>query len=96
MERLRKIAIPVLVLIAVSAIGAQRGSASTITSTTAAVAIQAEGTSAAEVQMLPQPMRPYVHVFAAFGITWLLILGYALTVGKRMDEVQSEVERHHS
>jgi CcmD family protein len=48
---------------------------------------------------LPQPnteartMRAYWHVFIAFGVVWLLLFGYALTVGRRFGKLEEEVRR---
>ena len=38
-------------------------------------------------------MRAYWHVFIAFAATWLLLFGYALTVGRRFGQLESELQR---
>jgi len=38
-------------------------------------------------------MRAYWHVFIAFAATWLLLFGYALTVGRRFGRLEQEVQR---
>jgi CcmD family protein len=38
-------------------------------------------------------MRAYWHVFIAFAATWLLLFGYALTVGRRFGRLEEEVQR---
>jgi CcmD family protein len=38
-------------------------------------------------------MRAYWHVFIAFAATWLLLFGYALTMGRRFGRLEQEVQR---
>jgi CcmD family protein len=38
-------------------------------------------------------MRAYWHVFIAFAATWLLLFGYALTVGRRFGRLEEEIQR---
>lgn len=38
-------------------------------------------------------MRAYWHVFAAFAITWLLLFGYAVTIGRRFGRLEEEIRR---
>jgi CcmD family protein len=38
-------------------------------------------------------MRAYWHVFAAFAATWLLLFGYALSLGRRFGRLEEEVRR---
>ncbi len=38
-------------------------------------------------------MRPYWHVFIAFGITWALIFGFALSIGRRFGRLEVEIQR---
>jgi CcmD family protein len=38
-------------------------------------------------------MRAYWHVFIAFAATWLLLFGYALSVGRRFGRLESELQR---
>lgn len=48
---------------------------------------------------LPQPntgartMRAYWHVFIAFAVVWLLLFGYALTLGRRFGKLEEELRR---
>lgn len=46
-----------------------------------------------EGPMLPRAMRPFYHVFAAFALSWLLVLGYAVSVRRRMDQLEGELNR---
>jgi CcmD family protein len=41
----------------------------------------------------PRTMRDYWHVFIAFAITWLLLFGYALSLGRRFSRLEAEVRR---
>jgi CcmD family protein len=47
----------------------------------------------APTEVLPLSMRPFYHVFAAFGLAWLLIFGYAVSVRRRLASLEREVER---
>ncbi len=38
-------------------------------------------------------MRAYWHVFVAFAITWALLFGFALSIGKRFGVLEEEVRR---
>jgi len=38
-------------------------------------------------------MRAYWHVFIAFAITWLLLFGFALSMGRRFGQLEEEVRR---
>lgn len=39
----------------------------------------------------PRTMRAYWHVFIAFAVTWLLLFGYALSLGRRWARLEREV-----
>jgi CcmD family protein len=45
------------------------------------------------VEVLPMSMRPLYHVYAAFGLAWLLIFGYAVSLRRRMTALEREVEQ---
>jgi CcmD family protein len=58
---------------------------------------QAQDASAVAQQPIqPRSMRPYWHVFLAFALVWLLLFGYALTVGRRFGRLEEEVRRLRS
>ena len=44
----------------------------------------------------PRTLRAYWHVFIAFAVTWLLLFGYALTVGRRFGRLEEELRRLRS
>lgn len=41
----------------------------------------------------PRTLRAYWHVFIAFAVTWALLFGYALTVGRRFGKLEEELRR---
>lgn len=41
----------------------------------------------------PRLQRAYLHVFLAFGVAWLLILAYAMTLGSRFSRLEKDLER---
>jgi CcmD family protein len=41
----------------------------------------------------PATLRAYWHVFAAFAIAWILLFGYALSLGRRFARVERELQR---
>ena len=41
----------------------------------------------------PRTLRAHWHVFVAFAIVWLLLFGYALSVGRRFGRLEDEVRR---
>ena len=42
----------------------------------------------------PRLQRAYLHVFLAFGIAWLMILGYGVTLGRRFNRLEEDLERY--
>jgi CcmD family protein len=40
----------------------------------------------------PRTLRAYWHVFVAFAAAWVLLFGYAVTVGQRMKRLERELE----
>jgi len=39
----------------------------------------------------PRTLRAYWHVFIAFALTWLLLFGYAISLGRRWARLEREV-----
>ncbi len=66
---------------------------------TANVAVTAtvaqEGTASGLPERAPAPrtLRAYWHLFIAFAVTWLLVFGYALTLGRRFGRLEEELRR---
>lgn len=40
----------------------------------------------------PRTLRAYWHVFIAFTLAWLLLFGYALSLGRRFGKVERELD----
>jgi len=40
----------------------------------------------------PRTLRAYWHVFIAFGLAWLFLFGYAVSLGRRFRSLEREVE----
>jgi CcmD family protein len=38
-------------------------------------------------------MRGYWHLFIAFAVTWLLLFGYAISLGRRFGKLERQLER---
>lgn len=59
---------------------------------------QAE-TAAQQGQFAPTPLgnvqsrtlRSYWHLFIAYAVTWVLVFGYALSIGRRFGKLEAEV-----
>jgi CcmD family protein len=45
----------------------------------------------AEELVLPRSMRPYWHVFLAFGLAWVLIGGYVYSMSQRFSRLEEEL-----
>ena len=46
---------------------------------------------------LPQPgqtTRPYWHLFAAFGVAWIALFGYAVSLNRRFQRLEEQVAAH--
>lgn len=41
----------------------------------------------------PRTLRAYWHLFIAFAVTWVLVFGYALTIGRRFSRLEEELRR---
>jgi len=40
----------------------------------------------------PRTLRAYWHVFIAFGLAWLFLFGYALSLGRRFRKLENEID----
>jgi CcmD family protein len=60
-------------------------------------AVQSPYAGSAELQASPErnapprTLRAHWHVFIAFALIWLLLFGYALTIGRRLKQVEDEI-----
>lgn len=50
------------------------------------------GVSFAERTGAPRTLRAYWHVFIAFAVTWLLLFGYALSLGTRWARLERRLQ----
>jgi CcmD family protein len=39
----------------------------------------------------PRTLRAHAHVYAAFAVTWLLLFGYAISIGRRARRLEDEL-----
>lgn len=40
-----------------------------------------------------QSLRPYAHVFWAYGLAWALVLGWVVSISRRWSRVEDDLER---
>jgi CcmD family protein len=50
-----------------------------------------EAAGVADRSAPPRTLRAYWHVFIAFALTWLLLFGYAISLGRRWARLEKEV-----
>ncbi|HYJ80428.1 MAG TPA: CcmD family protein [Longimicrobiaceae bacterium] len=102
MPRLRLLALALAAVAAVSAApasvmaqdsvaAAQPLSADSVTVDTSAVPFPVGAALPADARP-PRTLRAYWHVFIAFALAWLLVFGYALSLGRRFRRLEKEVE----
>jgi CcmD family protein len=91
MRRLLSILGISLALLAPAALRAQ--APDTTATSAAAVAEVPSGSGLPERAGPPRTLRAYWHVFAAFAIAWILLFGYALSLGRRFANVERELRR---
>ena len=60
--------------------------------------VSATGLAGQEIPGLPQPsalasqsLRPYWHVFIAYSIVIVLVLGWVISIGRRLREVEDRL-----
>ena len=90
------LAVPATSATAQAVPGESEDSASVTTTEAAAAGQETNGsTNSGLPERAPQArtMRAYWHVFIAFAVTWLLLFGYALSVGRRFGQLESELQR---
>ncbi|CAN5687235.1 hypothetical protein BH23GEM6_BH23GEM6_05210 [soil metagenome] len=44
-------------------------------------------------QAADRTMRGYWHLFIAFALTWLVLFGYVISLGKRFSRLEAELDR---
>jgi CcmD family protein len=55
----------------------------------------AEGSGLPQRAAPPRTLRAHWHVFVAFALVWVLLFGYALSLGRRFRRLDDEVQRLH-
>jgi CcmD family protein len=58
----------------------------------AATAVAQPTAPAYGVQTPPATLRAYAHVFIAFGLAWLALFGYALSLGRRFRRLEQDID----
>lgn len=58
-----------------------------------ASAVQQTGSGLPQRDPPARTMRAYWHVFIAFAVTWILLFGFALSLGRRFGRLEEEVQR---
>lgn len=58
----------------------------------AATAVAQPAATAPAVHTPPATLRAYAHVFIAFGLAWLFLFGYALSLGRRFRRLEQEID----
>ena len=72
---------------------AEQGAAPSAGATTEAVSAPAQGSSGLPQRAAPpRTLRDYTHVFVAFALAWLLLFGYALSLGRKFARIEREME----
>ena len=62
-----------------------------------AIVLGAAGPAEALAQAGPgelgrQTLRPYAHVFVAYAVAWILVLGWVVSIARRLGRIEEEVE----
>ena len=57
-----------------------------------AAVVQGAPLPGAQAPAPPRTLRAYWHVFIAFGLAWVFLFGYALSLGRRFRNLEREVE----
>jgi CcmD family protein len=58
----------------------------------AATAVAQPSAATYAVQTPPATLRAYAHVFIAFGLAWLFLFGYALSLGRRFRRLEHDLD----
>lgn len=59
----------------------------------AAAATQNDFQAAQQRQAQARTLRGYWHLFIAFAVTWMLLFGYAIVLGRRFGRLEQQLER---
>jgi CcmD family protein len=76
--------------------GVYQGQAAISTDASAPAASAGAGAEAlplAQAGQPPRTLRAYWHIFIAFAVTWLLLFGYAISLGRRWARLEADIAR---
>lgn len=51
------------------------------------------GAQAGSAALGTQSLRPYAHVFIAYALAWLLVIGWTWSIARRLGRVERRLER---
>ncbi|MDQ3521501.1 MAG: CcmD family protein [Gemmatimonadota bacterium] len=74
------------------ALGAASPAVAPAQSSPAAVEQVAPASGLPARQALPRTLRAYWHVFIAFAVAWILLFGYALSLGHRFVRLERDIQ----
>jgi CcmD family protein len=89
-----------LLLVALAIVVLPRVGALEVAAQEGAAVVQAQPTDASGVEATaglpprdapPRTLRAFTHVFVALALTWLLLFGYVLSLGRRFARLDAEV-----
>jgi len=73
-----------------------RGAVAAVLAMILLLAIDATGLAAQQgpgASLGQQSLRPYAHVFWAYGLAWALVLGWVVSISRRWSRVEDDLER---
>lgn len=90
--RLSRLAAAIAAALALAAAPAPPASAQAAAPPAAVTQPAASALPGAQAPAPPRTLRAYWHVFIAFGLAWLFLFGYALSLGRRFRNLEREVD----
>jgi CcmD family protein len=91
-SRFHRLAAALAASLALAVTPAGPTSAQTTVAPPAATVTQSAPPPGAQAPAPPRTLRAYWHVFIAFGLAWLFLFGYALSLGRRFRKLEHEVD----
>ena len=67
--------------------------AAALLSISAPAAAQDASSGLPTVSAQPRTLRAYTHVFVAFGVAWVLLFGYTVSIARRFGKLEEELNR---
>jgi len=90
--RLSRLAAAIAAALTLAVTPAGPTSAQTTVAPPAATLTQSAPLPGQQAPAPPRTLRAYWHVFIAFGLAWVFLFGYALSLGRRFRNLEREVE----